>query len=192
MKKYTIDIEYGLDHIKVHREPIRASPLTVAHYGEYEVTDNTLSGGIMLMRPTQVIQGALLLVAKESEEFVRSLEFSPEIPETSEDDVITVIQGRDCKLLTFHCPHCGKYHSVAVRMRKEKLPLTFSGESWMWNGNLVRPTLTPSCVANGPCHCYIEGGTGRGYDGIINTGYQISRKPLLKVKDWPRKKPKEG
>jgi hypothetical protein len=76
-------------------------------------------------------------------------------------------------------------------MPKEKLPLNFKGESWRWNGSLVKPTLSPSCVANAPCHCYIEHGTGRGYDGVVTTGHNINRRQLLKVKDWPRKKPKE-
>lgn len=104
------------------------------------------------------------------------------IPESSENDVVTVVQGKDCKILTFFCPDCKQRFSIAVRLEGETLPTSFKGNYWIWNGSLISPTLGPSwqCVRHQSpkkvleCHIY------------ITNGYCVGRGNLQKVKKWPR------
>lgn len=58
--------------------------------------------------------------------------------------------------LTFYCPGCKNLHSIPVSIN--------GGSGWAWNGNLVKPTITPSILVRGghytdrhqpgdPCWC---------------------------------------
>lgn len=42
-------------------------------------------------------------------------------------------------MLTFWCPGCNSGHTVTYG----------GGETWQWDGNTERPTLSPSVLANG-------------------------------------------
>lgn len=57
---------------------------------------------------------------------------------SAEAPVIAVVHGRVPEP-TLHCPGCGCAHRIYVH---ELNPLT--GCRWRWNGDLVRPTFTPS------------------------------------------------
>jgi len=45
------------------------------------------------------------------------------------------IQGKDVEAYTFHCPGCESDHFFKT---------TGSGPCWQWNGDLVKPTVSPS------------------------------------------------
>jgi hypothetical protein len=59
--------------------------------------------------------------------------------------------GPDAGLLTFWCPGCEKGHTVR-----------FGGtEAWDWNGDVDKPTLTPSVLVNAHRSSFSEPGTPR-------------------------------
>lgn len=45
----------------------------------------------------------------------------------------------------FKCPGCGMAHVLP----NQNTPPTYSGPRWTFNGNYVKPTLTPSILARG-------------------------------------------
>lgn len=49
------------------------------------------------------------------------------------------------KLVMFHCPGCECAHGVSVDGHRNEL----TGATWGWNGDLVRPTFTPSILVRG-------------------------------------------
>ena len=65
----------------------------------------------------------------------------------------------DPDLLGFHCPGCEMSHAVRVRSADGRRP------SWEWNGDMVRPTFSPSILvqwtyAGVPkvCHSFVRDG----------------------------------
>jgi hypothetical protein len=44
--------------------------------------------------------------------------------------------------LNWYCPGCKKRHGVTVKPRGDVIP-------WEWNGDLEKPTLSPSVLVNG-------------------------------------------
>lgn len=50
----------------------------------------------------------------------------------------------------FRCPGCGDWHSVAIGGAKNS-----SGATWGFNGNLEKPTFTPSLLVK--CGHYVDG-----------------------------------
>lgn len=57
-------------------------------------------------------------------------------------------QGQDRRIaaLLFVCPcGCGNLSAVTVRQGFD------GGKHWKWNGNVHKPTLTPSIQQTGPC-----------------------------------------
>lgn len=118
------------------------------------------------------------------------------------DECVTVVQGKECKYLTFLCPSCKLRHTIPVLetkvgwyvQRSEAysygsftgrdadnnyldipcLPFTF----WYWNGDLVNPIVGPRCIVMPPHHCHTWI-----VDGYENGYHQY---PLAKVKDWPQ------
>lgn len=72
--------------------------------------------------------------------------------------VVLKICGAGDAYGVFHCPGCNSGHTVRVQ-----------GEGkWGWNGDVVRPTLTPSVFVNAPgryftasapsCHSFVKDG----------------------------------
>jgi hypothetical protein len=91
------------------------------------------------------------------------------------DECVTVVQGKECKYLTFLCPQCNERHTIPVIETKvgwyihryEPSDRTsgytvaeFTGRDannqyvdvpslpyifWYWNGDLVKPVLGPQC-----------------------------------------------
>lgn len=62
-------------------------------------------------------------------------------------------------LLMFWCPGCGNAHAVWVNE-----PNDLTGAKWNWNGDMERPTFTPSILVRGGsndtyCHSFVTGGT---------------------------------
>lgn len=63
--------------------------------------------------------------------------------------------------LLLNCPECGSYHAIPIKPGNP--------QGWGWNGNVERPTLTPSIwfehghVNNDTCrwHGYLENGAWR-------------------------------
>ena len=55
--------------------------------------------------------------------------------------------GEEPRRLVWWCPGCACYHGVPL-------------DRWRWDGDLERPTLSPSVVitAREHCHCWIRGG----------------------------------
>ncbi len=58
--------------------------------------------------------------------------------------------------LCFHCPGCGYGHSYRIKS-------TIGRPVWQWNGDLARPTFTPSLLVNehradSRCHLYVTDG----------------------------------
>ncbi len=58
------------------------------------------------------------------------------------------------KMVQFYCPGCRHLHCVHVAGDRTKNPV------WEWNGDLVRPTLSPSILVRGElrCHSFIRDG----------------------------------
>ena len=58
------------------------------------------------------------------------------------------------KELLFYCPGCQQYHAFVVERQMHPV--------WTWNGNLEKPTFTPSLLVHGstdkPCHLYVVNG----------------------------------
>ena len=58
----------------------------------------------------------------------------------------------------FDCPGCGETHRVPVR------PSAHNKVVWDWDGNVARPTISPSLLVDirgsnpAKCHSYIKGG----------------------------------
>ncbi len=55
----------------------------------------------------------------------------------------------------WHCPGCGNAHCVTTKARNQ------CGAQWSWNGDLFKPTISPSVVAGNTCHCFVESGNIR-------------------------------
>jgi hypothetical protein len=60
--------------------------------------------------------------------------------------------------VVFDCPGCGYHHFVTVNGT-----LNESGASWAWNGDLEKPTFSPSILVNKSmperrCHSFIRNG----------------------------------
>ena len=82
-------------------------------------------------------------------------------PSSSNQPLIVQESGGDGKWL-FHCPGCGCGHWV--RFDPALQPC------WTWNGDPVRPTISPSILTSeetldgqviSRCHSYVEGGNIR-------------------------------
>jgi hypothetical protein len=115
--------------------------------------------------------------------------------------VVTVVQGKHCKLLTFYCSNCKIRHTVAIRLAGEKLPPEFTGTYWVWNGSYDLPKLDSDCVAtswsdkkhNYNCHVYLQGdGMGQGSGGYYKDNRHradqyvfFNKYKLLPVDEWP-------
>lgn len=56
----------------------------------------------------------------------------------------------------FWCPGCKRMHGIWLKDR----PNLINGAWWDWNGDLVKPTFTPSILGFGPprCHCFVTDG----------------------------------
>ena len=65
--------------------------------------------------------------------------------------VLTVVSG----VLVFHCQGCGELHGIWVDK-----PNPITGGRWTWNGNMDKPTVSPSLLlpANPRCHAWIRDG----------------------------------
>lgn len=59
------------------------------------------------------------------------------------------------QLLEFICPGCGFYHAFTIERAD-------SGPLWAWNGDMVKPTFSPSLLVNGStenrCHLFVRDG----------------------------------
>jgi hypothetical protein len=76
------------------------------------------------------------------------------------------------------CPGCDQIHTWQIGSAK--------GPNWEWNGDLEKPTVSPSILTTfqaGPCHVFIR-------DGVIDflsdcwhklAGQQV---PMVDVPDW--------
>ena len=56
-------------------------------------------------------------------------------------------------LYTFHCPGCGRAHTVTVYGKRNS-----QGATWGWNGDMVAPTFSPSLNVVGYCHSFVKDG----------------------------------
>jgi hypothetical protein len=103
------------------------------------------------------------------------------------NNVVQVVQGRKTKLLTFFCPLCIERHTIAVRVDGEKIPLDFTDDYFIWNGDLVNPTINNGSIcimhSDNDCHVYILDGvvTGDSFSNNADGSYER----LLDVSDWP-------
>lgn len=62
------------------------------------------------------------------------------------------------KALAFYCPGCGYHHHVQIE-RGSSNP---TGPIWEWNGDMEKPTFSPSLGVNmgtgQQCHLFLRGG----------------------------------
>jgi hypothetical protein len=70
-----------------------------------------------------------------------------------------VLRRTDTGLLIFWCPGCECAHAVWVNE-----PNDLTGSKWNWNGDMERPTFTPSILVRGGsndmrCHSFVTNGT---------------------------------
>lgn len=66
------------------------------------------------------------------------------------------------KQLWFFCPGCQQYHAFTLKYPNMPKP-------WTWNGDLERPSFSPSLLCNGDypesrCHSWVEDGMIRFYE----------------------------
>ena len=72
--------------------------------------------------------------------------------------VLSELEASDgCKVLAFFCPGCGYDHSFRVASgSSQDRPI------WTWNGDMEKPTFTPSLLVNGSteqrCHSFVTNG----------------------------------
>jgi hypothetical protein len=61
------------------------------------------------------------------------------------------------KRLLFFCPGCKNYHEVTVVRGSE-----YKGPVWEWDGNMEKPTFSPSILCNQgtdlQCHLFVHDG----------------------------------
>ena len=61
------------------------------------------------------------------------------------------------RLLEFFCPGCRYYHAFTIGRAD-----TTGGPIWTWNGDMIRPTFSPSLLVNGSteqrCHLFVRDG----------------------------------
>jgi hypothetical protein len=69
------------------------------------------------------------------------------------------------RYLRFVCPcGCGIIHMVRTYVSRESVPSIALGPLWIWNGNAVMPTLTPSLHMSRAC----------GWHGFLTDGVFVS------------------
>lgn len=61
---------------------------------------------------------------------------------------VLITWGKDDRLGSFYCPGCEDEHVVTLK----------GTGAWGWNGDIFKPTLTPSVLAPGECHSYVTDG----------------------------------
>lgn len=106
--------------------------------------------------------------------------------------VVVVVQMPLIKYLTFYCVKCKTVHTIAVRKAKEKVPLAFNDNYWVWNGSKTKPTISGSCIENGNCHSYLKDGLFSAItrDNLFSDYRHTHRLvKMIPVADWPLKKP---
>lgn len=88
-------------------------------------------------------------------------------------NVIFMLDNEPC----FECPGCGMYHMVNVNERNSK-----TGAIWKWNGDMVKPTFTPSINAKFNfqgktqiCHSFVTAGTIR---FCVDSTHELSGKTV--------------
>lgn len=129
------------------------------------------------------------------------------------DDVVQVVQGKDCRYLTYYCQACGSRHTIPVLKYgdPERLPTDFRGTWWWWDGSTTSPSLSNSnnpsnmgCIAHSSikvvdgkyegkqCDVNIWRGKIAGYGAIYKRGQPILPDPpgfpmgnMVPVKNWP-------
>lgn len=90
--------------------------------------------------------------------------------------------GNDC--LWFWCPGCEGYHMVPVSVGTRRHPgTTHKDKTWLWNGSVDKPTLTPSVNHPGVCHFFITDGVVK-YCGDSKHGYAGKDYALPKFTAW--------
>lgn len=61
------------------------------------------------------------------------------------------------KRLLFYCPGCKNYHEVTVERGSQ-----YAGPVWEWNGDMEKPTFSPSILCNQgnerQCHLFVREG----------------------------------
>lgn len=88
-------------------------------------------------------------------------------------------------LFLFHCPGCKYNHSFRVKTGKDvesgrDLPV------WQWNGDMIRPTFSPSLLVNSgdksQCHSFVEDGRIR---YLSDSRHELAGK-TVDLPDWDR------
>jgi hypothetical protein len=62
-------------------------------------------------------------------------------------------QASDGDILMFFCPGCEHGHQVTVNGKRNEV-----GATWTFNGNMEKPTFTPSLLIPGQCHSFVTDG----------------------------------
>ena len=199
MQKYTVILPYayyvrppnykGEEKIKVHFDGVKTSEPADIGGGVYEVMDSSESGGDVLISyrgfSGDTTGQPYMLVSEKFKHLVKNYKVDSE---SSENDVVKVFPVDNYEMLTYFCPICEKFHSVAVRKEGEQIAARSSVQQyWLWNGSRERPTLNSWCVKVNDCHCFIDGGVGKGYFGASQFNWQDkwTEKRLKPVKEWP-------
>lgn len=70
---------------------------------------------------------------------------------------IWLVEGQYETLAVVHCPGCNIGHPFRVKSNNANRP------SWTWNGDMHKPTFTPSMLVNGHdessrCHSFVTDG----------------------------------
>lgn len=90
--------------------------------------------------------------------------------------------GNDC--LWFWCPGCEGYHMIPVSVGERKHPGTLHPEkTWLWNGSLEKPTISPSVNDPGVCHFFIRDGVVS-YCADSKHSYAGKKYPLPEFNEW--------
>jgi hypothetical protein len=59
----------------------------------------------------------------------------------------------DHRILVYFCPGCEARHALTLPPNRNE-----QGAQWNWDGNKVKPTITPSVNCPGRCHATITNG----------------------------------
>lgn len=84
--------------------------------------------------------------------------------------------------LVLWCPGCEEDHMIVPRR-------TGPGVTWDWNGDVKKPTISPSILSSGPpqtqCHSFVRDGV---WEFLSDCDHQYAGQhvPMVRGPHWPK------
>jgi hypothetical protein len=96
------------------------------------------------------------------------------------DHTVRLMPDEQLRRLEFHCPGCLGWHYIPIE----------GPNAWGFNGDFVRPTLTPSILVRGGtrtqvCHSFMRDGEMEFLSDCTHAN-RDKKLPLLPRRNWPK------